>query len=382
MRMDRSISAIVLAVFVTQAFAQNADEFMPKFKTEIKEEGELKLDWTWQPYIAGNLFFMSVHRNGSIVSFRRDEQSGDIKFLSSVDVAKDLGNPGRHNDPNFVMSNKNIVYVAGGWTHAHGDHDSLGLSWYQVEPKDGTFKKLGNIPCAAGTPLASANPNLLYFTTYFAGEIHQIKLDPNDGKPIIAEKVKGKGLGNGLVGSPDGKFYYSSNGASIGVMTSASDGLLSYSGSVEVPDVANVSRNCLFTAPDGKHIYLQITADKKSYVAIFNRDAKSGILSFAEKFEMGEFDGVAQVTFLSDGKIGYWCGGPETPASGFGYVKRDPVSGKLTCGGKAPGGTCTWRFAYAADTGTIYLAGYWSSKGFKIFTAQRDPGAVAVSLKK
>jgi hypothetical protein len=166
------------------------------------------------------------------------------------------------------------------------------------------------------------------------------------------------------------------------MMTCAGDGLLTYGGSFDVPDASNPSRNCLFASPDGKHVYLQVTVNNKSNIAIFNRDAKTGALTFSEKIEMGELDGVAQVTFLSDGKIGYFCGGPETPAAGFGYVKRDPANGKLTMGGKVPGGTCTWRFAYAPDTGTIYLPGFWSSHGFQLYSVPKDPGAIAVSMKK
>jgi 6-phosphogluconolactonase (cycloisomerase 2 family) len=374
------VCLVCLVLLASAVFAgQAADEFVPKFKTEVKEEGELKLDWVWQPYLSGSLLFVSVHRSGTVNIFSRDTATGDIKFLKAVTVSADLGNPTRHLDPHVALSPKNILYVAGGWTHAGSDNDSIGLSWYQIDPKDGSAKKLGTIKCAAGVLHASVNPNVLYLSTYFAKEIHHIALDPNDGKPVIGEKVAGKGLGRELACSPDRKTWYSMTKDAIGCMTADKDGKLTYGASVEIPGVPeNANSQCLFASPDGRHVYVALRYDygkpggAKGYVGVFKRDDKTGALTFSERLELNALGGAAQVAFLSDGKLAYFCGCPESPAAGLGYLKRDPETGKLTLGGKTPGANPASFLAYARDTGTIYLGGFWSTKSFKVFSALKD----------
>lgn len=374
----RTCVACLILLAATVFAGQPADEFLPKFKTEVKEEGELKLDWVWQPYVAGSLLFVSVHRSGTVNVFSRDTATGDIKFLKAITVSADLGNPTRHLDPNLAFSAKNILYVAGGWTHAHGDADSIGLSWYQVDPKDGSSKRLGTVKCAAGAPHVSANPNLLYLSTYFAKEVHVIALDPSDGKPTVAEKIAGKGLGLQLACTSDRKSWYSMTNNAIGCMTADQDGKLAYTACADIPDVpANANSQCLFVSPDGKHVYVALRYDygkpggAKGYVGVFKRDEKSGALTFSERLDLNQLGGATQVAFLADGKLAYFSGGPESPAAGLGYFKRDPDTGKLTYGGKTPGANPASFLAYAPDTGTIYQGGFWSTKSFKVFSVSK-----------
>jgi len=351
-----------------------ADAALPKPKAEVKEEGELKLDWALQPYIAGPLFFLSVHRSGVINVFNRDEKTGDVKFLSAIPVAKDLGREGTHLDMNLAFSAKNIIYASGSWTHAHGDGDSIGLNYYQVEPKDGTFKKLGTLPCSAGVLYASPDPNTLYLSAYFATQIHVIKLDPASGKPTVAEKLTGKGMGAGLVLSPDKKFCYTlgADGA-VSWLACGADGKLAPIGSLALPEmtISGAGDFCLFGSPDGKHVYTAVfkryDRPENAYLASFKRDEKTGALTFIEKLPPMSTGGLTQVSFAPDGLTAYFCAEPEHPASGLGILKRDPETGKLSGQAMVPGANPASRFAYASDTGTLYLGGTWSIKSFRIF---------------
>ncbi|MBI3831188.1 MAG: beta-propeller fold lactonase family protein [Planctomycetes bacterium] len=378
------LAAPVLVCAIHAWAGQPVDELMPKLKTEIKEEGDLKLDWAWQTYVTGPMFFLSVHHSGTINSFSRDEKTGDLKFLNSVNVATELQRTGTHVDLNYTVSNKNILYVGGAWTHAHGDEHSIGLRWYKVDPKNGSFTKLGELPCIAVAGMVpSSNPNLFYLCAQFAHCVIEVNLDPADGKPTLGNKIVGKGIGGGMVPSPDGMHFYSVSAEGIGWLNSDKDGKLAYASSVEIPDLpSSADSNNLFVSPDGKHVYFCTRYDygkpggSKSFGAIFKRDANTGALTFAEKMEISKLGGLARMAFTSDGRIGYFCGGPESPAAGLGYYKRDPETGRLTFGGKAAGGNPTWFFTYTPDTNTIYLSGFWSTKTFKIFSVPQDAGAL------
>ena len=371
------LSLVVFSLIVPRI--HGADTATPKQKSEIPEAGDLKLDWAWQPLIAGPLFFLSVHRSGAVHIFNRDEKSGDIKFMQSIPLAADLGRAGTHVDPYLAFSTKHILYVAGEWTHAHGDGDAIGLSWYQIDPKNGAFKKLGNIPCAAGVLYPTPDPNTLYLAAHFADQIHVIKLDPSDGKPTVAEKITGKGIGHGLQFSPDRKFAYSMGGdGTLGWLTCAPDGKLTYAGSLTLPELkAGKDNLSLFISPEGKHVYAALfkryDPSDTAYVALLKRDEQSGALSFGEKLPAGSMGGVGQVTFTPDGRTAYACADPEKPASGLSYIKRDPETGKLSDLTKVPGANPAAFFAYAPDTGTLYLAGTWSTKTFKIYDALKSP---------
>jgi 6-phosphogluconolactonase (cycloisomerase 2 family) len=379
MNLHKHIGLALLGIIgLSGQAATAADEALPKLRTEIKEDADLKLDWAWQPYVAGKLFFLSVHRSGTVAVFSRDEQTGDVQFLQAIPVAADLGSAGRHLDPHLAFSTKNILYVAGEWTHAGSDQHSIGLSWYQVDPKDGAFTKLGNIPCSAGVLHASPDPNTLYLSATFAKQIHVIRLDPRDGKPVVAEKIDGKGLGRALVAAPDRKFYYALNGDTVSWLTATPDGKLTLSGSLTLPDLTIQPSDCsLFLSPDGKHAYAALfkryDKPESAYVALLTRDAATGALTFGERLPHMGMGGIGQVVFAPDGRTAYFCADPERPASGFGSFQRDPETGKLDNLIKAKGANAASFLAYDSISGTIYLGGTWSTKSFKLFTVPQVP---------
>lgn len=376
MKLLKQTGLALIAILGLNGMAPAADEAAPKLKVELKEEADLQLDWAWQPYVAGKLCFLSVHRSGIVAIFSRDEQTGDVKFLKAVPLAADLGSAGRHADPYLAFSAKNILYVAGEWTHASSDQHALGLSWYQVDPKDGAFKKLGNIPCSAGVLHASPDPNTLYLSAGFANQIHVIKLDPKDGTPSVAEKISGKGLGHALVAAADRKFYYALGGDTVSWLAAAPDGKLTLSGSLALPDLTiqpgDVS---LFLSPDGRHAYVALfkryDKPENAYVALLKRDAATGALTFGERLPHMGMGGIGQVTFAPDGRTAYFCADPERPASGLGSFQRDPETGKLSNLAKVPGANPASFFAYDTASGTIYLGGTWSTKSFKLFTVPK-----------
>lgn len=341
---------------------------------EIKEEGELKLDWPWMPYISRDLFLMGVHRSGVVDVFRRDLGTGDLTFLSAVPVAADLGSAGRHLDPHVALSARDVLYVAGAWTHAKDDSHSIGLSWYQLERKDGSYRRLGSIPCAAGVLWPSASPEVLYLSTYFAKELHVIRLAA-DGTPSVVDRIGGKGVGGGLAAPADRKHWYTMSPQAVAWLVAGADGGLKVGGAVDIPEAMTekISSTCIAVSPDGRHVYAMVRHSySKGYGALFRRDPASGALTFVEALDMAKLAGVNHVVFTTDGTIGYFCGTPECPAAGIGWFRRDPESGKLTFGGKAPGSPASWYIAYDGQLGRIYSGGFWGSKSLRIYNVPAE----------
>jgi hypothetical protein len=62
----------------------------------------------------------------------------------------------------------------------------------------------------------------------------------------------------------------------------------------------------------------------------------------------------------------------------LGILKRDPETGKLSDLAKVPGANPAARFAYAPESGTLYLGGTWSTKSFRIYDV---PKAAFVAAK-
>jgi len=366
----RFSSSFLLCLAVLPRGAAAAGE-EPRFvaRAEIKEAGELKLDWPWMPYISRDLFLLGVHRSGVVDVFRRDEKTGDLAFLSAVPVATDLGSPGRHLDPHVALSSKDILYVTGAWTHAKNDQHSLGLSWYQLERKDGSYRKLGTIPCSAGVLWPAAKPDVLYLSTYFAKEIQVIRLAA-DGTPTVGERITGKGVGTGLSAPADRRHWYTMSAQSVAWLTSDAAGTLTYGGAVDIPDAVadKISNLCVVAAPDGRHVYAMVRHSySKGYGAVFSRDAASGALTFVETIDMSKLIGVNHVVFTADGTVGYFAGTPECAGAGLGWFRRDPQSGKLTFVAKAPGAPASWYLAYDGQLGRIYSGGFWSSKSIRVY---------------
>jgi hypothetical protein len=107
-----------------------------KFVAEIKQDpaANLKLDWTSVTYVKGEFLFVISHRDGRINTFKRDVKTGSVNYMGFHDLAGQLGKAGRHLDAYPVLTDRNILYVTGEWTHSHGNSDGLGLSWYQFIP--------------------------------------------------------------------------------------------------------------------------------------------------------------------------------------------------------------------------------------------------------
>ncbi|MCW8131770.1 MAG: beta-propeller fold lactonase family protein [Planctomycetota bacterium] len=371
--------ALLAGLLLAVPAASAADPLLPNLTREVKEEGDLKLDWAWQPLAHGNLFFISIHRSGTLNSFRRDPKTGEITFLKAINVAEELGKARRHIDLNYVVSEKNILYVAGAWTHAHGDGDGIGLRWYQVDEKDGSFKLLGTIPTVAGhTLVRSAQPNTLYLLSGFSKTLQTIAIDPSTGAASVSAKVTGKGIDSGLAASPDGRFWYSAGKEGVAVLAADKTGALSLASTAALPEVPENSHYWrAIVSPDGKHLYVAMRCNYgkpgvQGQGVLYARDASTGALTLVEKIEIPQLGGISGFAFTADGKTLYYCGGPEAPAAGLGYFVRDPASGKLTHGGKAQGASPVNGFAYAPDSGTIYAGGFWSTKSFKLFSVPAE----------
>jgi hypothetical protein len=368
--------ALGAGLLLAAAAVGGEPEVSIRLVTEIKEDpaSDLKLDWVIHTYVAGENLLVTSHRDGRINVFRRDVKTGDVKFLGFHDLASQLKHPGRHLDAYPALTDKNILYATGEWTHSRGNVDSLGLSWYRFDPKDGSLKLLGNIPCDAGALLLAPDRKSLYLTAWHTGAIYPVSLDA-EGQPAVGAKVAGKGLGRDAVLSTDGRFIYSLTDKDLGWVEIKNDGTLAYGGSCELaplePPAGGMRSVAMAVSPDGKHAYAWLWTYKYSATGLFNRDPKTGALTFAGKLDVDPgMQGVNHVEFAADGKTGFCSAGPETPGSCLGWFRRDPESGKLAFGGKAPKSPPPCHFAYCPDSGALYVAGYWSTKSFWVYSAR------------
>ncbi len=346
---------------------------LPKLRKSVPESGDLRLDWGWQPLVADKFLFLSVHRSGTINIFDRNPENGELAFLGAISLASDLGSPGKHIDPYMAFAD-GILYVSGQWTHARGDQDSIGLSWYRIE-NDGKAKKLGHIPSIAGVLHKSPTGKLLLLAGSFSDKIQEISIGP-DGTASVVGEVSGKDSGKSLVFSPNGKFCYSMGDTDLSIFSCGKDGLLSRTSSLKLPDPpeGKKSDHCLCIPPDCRHIYVFIRYmdQKKAKCAgwIFKLDQESGMPAFVERSDIPELAGIREAVFLPDGKAAYYCG-EAFNICGLGYLIRDTETGKLSFGAKASGSNPSFHFAYDKRSGTIYLGGHYAPKQFKIFDAAK-----------
>jgi 6-phosphogluconolactonase (cycloisomerase 2 family) len=375
MRFTHTICTLTVFAFLSRPICAAAGDAGIKFSAEIKQDSapNLKLNWTSHTYVKGAHLFVISHRDGRINTFKRDVKTGEVKFMAFHDLATQLGSAGRHLDAYTVLTDKNILYATGEWTHSTGNASSLGLSWYQFSPDDGSLKLLGNIPCDAGSLVEAPDGKSLYLSAFWSEAIYHVHLD-KDGKPSIGAKVSGKGLRSRAVLSPDRNFLYALSEKDVGWVEIKKDGTLAYAGSsplTALESPASLRSKAIALSPDGKHVYVALWTYKYNGMGLFNRDPKTGALTFARKVEVDHgMQGLNHIVFEADGLTGYWGAGPETPGSGVGWFKRDPESGNLSFGGKAPKSVASCHFTFCPDSGALYAAGYWSTKSFWIFNTK------------
>jgi len=343
------------------------------FVKQIVEDGkaDLRLDWVNTIRVHGDFVLATSHRDGRVNVFRRDVKTGDLKYLNFVDLAVQLGRPGTHLDAFPVLAGDNFLYVTGAWTHAHGNADGLGLRWYKFDPKDGPTRLLGAVPCDAGRLQTTPDGKGLILSAGFSSAFYPITLD-GAGKPTVGAKVAGKGLGDVSVPSPDGKQLYSVSDGAIGRVDVGTDGSVAYGGSCDLSALKpkpELRAQTVAVSPDGRHVYAALWTYKYNALGLFNRDAKTGALTFAEELKVDpNMVGINHIVFTADGKTGYYTSSPENSGACLGWFSRDPETGRLAFGGVAEKSKVGPNdFGLAADGGTIYMAGNWNTRFFNIY---------------
>ena len=341
-------------------------------KAEISQNEKCRLDWVHRMVVRKETLLVVSHRDGDINCFRRDEKTGEVSFLSAIDLNASLNAPTRHLDAFPVLSDRNFLYASGLWTHAGGNGDSIGLFTYKYNPEDGSATQVKHEKCDAGSLFLSANQKFLFLSACFSGNVQVFSIG-EDGIPVRAGTVTGKGLGGELVPSADGKHLYSFSGSAVAWLVSKDDGSVAYGGSLDIPPElqieGGVRARALAVSPDGKHAYAAVWGYKGNAMGLFRRDASTGSLAFAEKLDVPkDMFGITRIEFAPDGKIGFYSACPENPGKGLGAFSREPETGRLAFLAKAPRTAFgPGHFAYDHQSKTIYLAGTWSTKSFLVF---------------
>ncbi len=257
------------------------------------------------------------------------------------------------------------------WTHAGSDRDSLGLSWYRFDPKDGSTRVLGTTACNAGQILPAPGGRRLYLAAAFSKALYTVELDAATGAPTIGAKLTGRGIGGLCLVLPGGKQLYSSDGRAIAWVNIAADGSLSYGGFCDLGplDPRPTRSSAIAVSPDGKHAYVALWTYGYNALGLFSRNEQSGALTFVKKLAVDpNMVGINQIVFTADGKTGYYTSDPENSGQCLGWFTRDASNGGLRFGGVAEKSKIgPNHFAFAADTGIIYMAGNANTKYFNIY---------------
>ncbi len=363
-------AACFLAFFAVAALscATGAQEKEMIFASEIKQDDKVKLDWVWTMYLAEPNLYAVSHRDGDINIFDVSRKPDGPEFLAKIDLNSDLGCPARHLNAFIALSSRNIVYATGDWTHSKGNQDSIGLSWYQINPSNGESKKLGGIKYDAAMLHQSPKADMLYASCYYSNSVRMLELAA-DGTPSDAGEIKGEGLKWGLAISPDGKMACSMDSSKIGLMKIAADGKLSPPKAVEIPDKTSFEPrySCLAFSPDGKHLYVSAGNNGQGALWIFEVDSSKAELEYKEKISEKDMFSMTCLEFSPCGRFGYFSTGPEQPGCKTGWLRRDPATGKLSFGGKADKANPAWQLAYHSKGKTLYLGSDWNGKSFKVF---------------
>ncbi len=363
------IKLLPLAIMVLFFASQISGAKELCFVKEIKQDEKLKLDWVWTIYSAGQNLFAVSHRDGDVNIFDISKDPRNPLFLKAIDLNSDLGCPTRHLDAFPVLSSSNVLYLAGQWTHAKGNQDSIGLSWYELDPASGESKKLGHTKFDAAMLYPSPNASLIYAGCEFSSSIKTVKL-AQDRTPSELGELRGDGIKWGLAVSPDGRMACSMDSSKIGILKIGADGALSLSGAAELPEIPSFDFKftCLAFSPDGRHFYASAGNKGQGALWIFDADTQKAELKFKEKLAEKNFFSMTCLKFSPCGEFGYFSTGPEQPGCKFGWLKRNSNDGKLGFGGKADKANPAWSLAYSPSSKTAYLGNDWSGKSFKVFS--------------
>ena len=261
------------------------------------------------------------------------------------------------------------------------------LVWYDVDDT-GKLTEKGKVECpgSSGTVgcegiIIGPGRKALYLKTNRPGGLAWFKLG-DGGAAAVGGVVKGKGLGDSskatgasvMVLSPDGKQLYAISQAdhAITIIDIKADGTPAYREAVDLTPLAAKPTTGppwnqgfpwpgLVMSPGGKHLYVVLWrygGRQTNAVGIFDRDAKTGRLTFRARVTGLVAPKGTSMALTPDGKTG-WVAALSHPVTAF---RRDPATGALAVIGSVPktrghdrSGPQVYDFAHDAARGHLYF---------------------------
>jgi 6-phosphogluconolactonase (cycloisomerase 2 family) len=333
---------------------------------DVRQTDGMGLDWVWEVKLRGPHLLVTSHRDGDLHVFRRDTTGGVVR-VATADLNGQAAQPTRHMDPYAAVAG-GAVFVAGAWTHHHGDGDGIGLFHYGWDEAAGTLRfRDHQRASAAGGLLAAPGGKRLYLAAPYARAVLVYRLD-GEQPPQLEQTLAGPGRGARLALAPNGRTLYSCHADGVAAFAVQPEGRLADAGVVAAnPPSGEPREQALSVSPDGRHLYATLTIKQRPGTLRTFACTPSGALSLVSAREDPALAGLADIAWLDDGR-GLFCGVPDSAAGGLGWFRRDPRDGALAEFARLKHrANPAWRLACDPETGLIYLGGFWSSKQFSVF---------------
>jgi len=368
----RVVAAWVLAVCTAANAADKVATLELLQRVRVASVADKKAPGTAHVAIHGD--FVYVSGGGNLRCFRRDA-AGKLTLQHTTGIA------GRMTLASSGERMYGVIYK--GRRPQKGE-----LAWYDVGA-DGKLIEKGKVECPGSSGMVACegvviapDRTALYLRTNRPGGLAWFTLG-DDGAATKGGVVKGKGLGNSskasggsvMVLSADGKYLYTTSQTDhvIAVIDVKPDGTPVYREAVDLAPLAKKPTEGpgwnrgfpwpgLFMAPGGRQLYVVLWrygGRKDNVVGVFDRDEKTGALTFKAKVPGLTAPKGGGMAFTPDGKTG-WVAALSHPVT---KLRRDPATGQVTVIGRVPKtsgpdrrGPQVYDFAYDAAKGHLYFA--------------------------
>jgi 6-phosphogluconolactonase (cycloisomerase 2 family) len=265
----------------------------------------------------GNFVYVAGNNDDAIVVFERNQNTGMLTFVQKIeDGAATDGLNGINCIA--VSPDGNYVYSTGFWdkTIVLFERNSItGELTYIERYKD----EISGVDGLNGANFITISPdgNNVYATAFWEHSLAVFNVNPTNGKLTFVEVFKDGVLGvdglnraSGVSVSPDGSSVYVAGNTdnAIAVFERGIDGTLTYIEAIKdgVNGVDGIQRiTAVIVSPNSANVYA--TGLNDDAVAIFNRDANTGLLTYTGQAKNGVgdvvgLDGPSRLTISENGE--------------------------------------------------------------------------------
>ena len=341
----------------------------------------------------GEHVYATGMRDNALAVFARDEATGELSFVEKVRDGRGEREGLNGARAVTVSPGGNHVYVAGYWSDALVVYDrnpATGqLSFVEVA-KDGS----GGVDGLDGATSVTLSPDgsHVYAAGFSDNALAVFSRDEATGELSFVEVVRdgldgvdGLGGARSVTLSPDGDHVYAAGFSDDALAVFTRDPATGELTFVEVvrDDAGGVDglngAISVTLSPDGGHVYAAGSSDDA--IAVFSRDATTGLLSFVEIIEdnTGDVDGLSGVHSVAVSPDGTHVFAAGEYDSALAVFSRDVETGQLSFAevvedntGGVDGLNAARSVTVSPDGGHVYAAGYYDDA---LAAFSRNPAA-------